>query len=254
MSMNLKTENGRPSRRIFLAGLGALGGLPVLQATPFAQGGAGSALPFGTGAQAAGKSLSLQTMQQATRMAPQLLTGTCALTPSQVEGPFYLPLNLVRQDITEGYPGTETILVLGVRDQACAPVPGAIVDVWHSDYLGDYSSFQGAGTTQMRGIQTTNQNGLVFFRTMYPGWYPGRTPHIHVKVFMPGSPQALTTQIYFDDFLSTWIYTNIPAYANRGGLSPVNNQTDGFFDSRNLVTWIPDQAAGRVFAGTILTA
>lgn len=244
--MQKRTENnGRLDRRRLLCSAGALGALSMtgLPSSPFAQGVA-SGLPPSLGAMAA-----------ATKLAPQLLVGSCPLTPTQTAGPFYLPVNLMRQDITEGYAGLETIVVFGVRDAAtCQPVPGAIVDLWHADYLGNYSSFQGTGATQMRGIQITNQSGLVFFRTKYPGWYPGRTPHLHVKVFMPGSAQELTTQVYFDDFLSSWIYTNISPYANRGGQANTDNPSDGFFDSVNLMTWVPDQANSRLFIGTVLNA
>ena len=236
-------------RRQLLRGLGSLaalgampGGLLASTASTGQVGASGSSMG------------ALGALARATLLAPQLLVGSCSLTPSQVQGPFYLPLNLLRQDITDGYPGVELILVLGVRDATCTPVQGAVVDVWHADHLGDYSSFQGQGTTQMRGIQVTNQNGLVFFRTRYPGWYPGRTPHLHVKVFLPGSTQELTTQVYFDDFISNWIYSFIPVYAGRGGVNPVTNQTDGFYDAQNLLTYIPDQAAMRLYAGTVLTA
>ena len=85
----------------------------------------------------------------------------------------------------------------------CRPIAGAAVDVWHCDAGGVYSGFgHGSGNrTFMRGIQRTNAKGIATFRTVYPGWYMGRTVHIHVKVHL-GGRVVHTGQLYFPDALT----------------------------------------------------
>jgi len=108
----------------------------------------------------------------------------CVLTPEQTEGPYYIAGEKRRRNITEGRPGVPLLLRLKVVDAStCRPIVGAAVDIWHADALGVYSGF-GAGRknrTAMRGVQRTDRTGLARFRSVYPGWYQGRTVHIHVK-------------------------------------------------------------------------
>ena len=67
-------------------------------------------------------------------------TEICVLTPEQTEGPFYLPLELVREDITEGKPGLPLRLRIAVADiNACSMLADAAVDIWHCDAQGYYS-------------------------------------------------------------------------------------------------------------------
>src|SRR5437588_838015 len=110
---------------------------------------------------------------------------SCVLTPEMTEGPYYISGEKLRRKITEGRPGTRLDLHLSVVDAtSCRPIAGAVVDIWHADAGGVYSGF-GAGAssrTFMRGVQKTDKTGLAVFRTVYPGWYQGRTVHIHVKV------------------------------------------------------------------------
>src|SRR5919108_2875325 len=126
---------------------------------------------------------------------------TCVLTPEQTEGPYYIANEKVRRNVTEGRPGTPLTLRLAVVDTStCRPIKGAAVDIWHADASGTYSGF-GAGRssrTFMRGIQRTNAYGIATFKTVYPGWYGGRTVHIHVKVHVRGNV-VHTGQLYFPD-------------------------------------------------------
>jgi protocatechuate 3,4-dioxygenase beta subunit len=114
----------------------------------------------------------------------------CVLTPEQEEGPFYVDLARVRQDIAEDRPGVPLALALTVVDSnTCEPIRDAAVDIWHCDALGVYSGEPSEGTagkTYLRGIQLTDRNGLAEFATVYPGQYPGRTTHIHLKVHLGG--------------------------------------------------------------------
>jgi len=102
----------------------------------------------------------------------------CVLTPEQTEGPYYIPKEKVRRNITDGRPGTPLTLRASVVDAStCKPVNGAAVDIWHCDAAGTYSGFgQGAGNrTFLRGIQRTDAAGLATFQTIYPGWASGRS-------------------------------------------------------------------------------
>ena len=141
---------------------------------------------------------------------------SCVLTPEQTEGPYYIAKEKLRRTITDGRPGTPLTLRLTVVDaKTCRPIKGAAVDVWHCDASGIYSGF-GAGRssrTFMRGIQRTNAQGVATFKTVYPGWYQGRTVHIHVKVHVRGNV-VHTGQLYFPDSVTDTAYRKAP-YTNR---------------------------------------
>lgn len=150
--------------------------------------------------------------------------GQCILLPQAVDGPFYFDPRLVRSDISEGRPGATLRLSLRVIEAgSCAPIPNARVDVWHADASGAYSGYSGQGAsgdvstkgqTFLRGTQTTDAGGRVVFNTVYPGWYPGRTPHIHIKVFL-SETTLVTGQIYFPDDFSARIYATRQPYKDR---------------------------------------
>ncbi len=118
-------------------------------------------------------------------------------------------------------------LALQVVSADCTPVPGARVDLWQCDALGNYSGFarQGSqntrGQTFLRGTQVTGSGGVATFRTIYPGWYRGRTTHLHYKVFLD-ERTVLTSQIFFPDSLSDRIYAQRPPYAARAGQRTLN--------------------------------
>ena len=150
----------------------------------------------------------------------RLIAGdTCPVTPRQTEGPFYFDPHLVRQDISEGRPGVPLRLRLQLVDAVdCSPSRRARVDVWHSDAGGIYSGSDLLGTTGqtfLRGTQFADAQGVVEFHTHYPGWYAGRTPHMHVKAWLADG-RELTSQVYFPDALSDRIYAEGP-YAGRSG-------------------------------------
>ncbi len=124
---------------------------------------------------------------------------TCVLMPEQTEGPYYIDGEKLRRNITEGRPGTPLELrATVVNASTCKPIKNAVVDIWHCDAGGDYSGFGNATSnrTFMRGIQRTNAKGVAVFHTVYPGWYQGRTVHIHVKVHLGGNVLH-TGQLYF---------------------------------------------------------
>jgi protocatechuate 3,4-dioxygenase beta subunit len=154
---------------------------------------------------------------------------TCVLSPELTEGPFYIPNEKLRRNITDGHPGTTLILQLAVVDAStCKPIKGAAVDIWHADAGGNYSGF-GAGSgsrTFMRGIQKTDARGIATFSTVYPGWYQGRAVHIHVKVHVRGNV-VHTGQLFFSDTLTDRVYRNTP-YSKRPSRT-TRNASDPIF-------------------------
>ena len=154
---------------------------------------------------------------------------SCVLTPEQTEGPYYIPNEKLRRNITEGRAGTPLALQLSVVDAStCKSISGAAVDIWHADAGGVYSGFgSGSGNrTFMRGIQRTDAKGLARFRTVYPGWYRGRTVHIHVKVHVAGNV-VHTGQLYFPDTLTDRVFRRAPY--NRRPNRDTRNATDSVF-------------------------
>src|SRR6266498_2555305 len=154
---------------------------------------------------------------------------SCILTPEQTEGPYYIAGEKLRRNITEGRPGTPLLLRTFIVDAStCRPIRNAAVDIWHADAGGVYSGFgDGASSrTFMRGIQRTNAKGLAQFRTVYPGWYQGRTVHIHVKVHVGGNVLH-TGQLYFPDSVTDAVYRKAP-YASRPNRD-VRNAADAIY-------------------------
>ena len=148
----------------------------------------------------------------------------CVLTPEMTEGPYYLSGEKLRRDITQGKPGARLDLALTVVDAStCRPIKGATVDIWHCDAGGVYSGF-GAGSsnrTFLRGLQRTDAHGAAHFKTVYPGWYPGRTVHIHVKVHVRGNV-VHTGQLFFADATTDAVYRKVP-YSKRPNRDPRNS-------------------------------
>ena len=158
----------------------------------------------------------------------------CMLATEVTEGPYYTDPELVRADITEGKDGAPMDMMIQVVDAACQPIAGARVDIWHCDAQGNYSGYanQGSdgtldtsGETFLRGTQMADERGVVTFRSIYPGWYRGRTTHIHHKVFIDET-NVLTGQIFFPDALSQYLYDNVPPYNDRASARDTVNAND----------------------------
>ena len=148
---------------------------------------------------------------------------SCIVRPEQTEGPFFDDRMPQRSDIRAGKPGVPLQLTLNVsqlKNGACAPLAGAVVDLWHCDAEGEYSD-----STFLRGYQSTDASGAVKFTTIYPGWYPGRTVHIHFKI--RGNGYAFASQLYFDDALTDRIHART-MYGKRGPRR-VRNDRDGIY-------------------------
>lgn len=152
----------------------------------------------------------------------------CVLTPEQTEGPYYIASEPFRSDVTEDRVGLPLVLHLRVLDATtCKRIEGATVEIWHCDAGGNYSGFSsGSDRTFLRGHQTTNGAGRATFETIYPGWYMGRTTHIHVKVHVGGTV-VHTGQLYFNDAITDAVYAKAP-YTARGARD-TTNATDGIY-------------------------
>jgi protocatechuate 3,4-dioxygenase beta subunit len=168
----------------------------------------------------------------------------CVASPEQTEGPYFVDERLNRSDIRtdpadgslrEGAPLTLKLVISSVASGKCAPLAGAAVDLWHCDVAGVYSDasdpgFNTRGKKFLRGYQITDADGSVRFTTVYPGWYDGRTVHIHFKVRGTAGARRgyeFTSQLYFDDTFTDRVFARSP-YARRGKRT-VRNGGDGIF-------------------------
>jgi protocatechuate 3,4-dioxygenase beta subunit len=178
----------------------------------------------------------------------------CILTPELTQGPYYVPAEALRHDITEGKPGTPLLLSCRVVDAStCKPLARAAVDVWHCDALGVYSGAiaNNAGTNFLRGVQWTNARGIATFRTIYPGFYAGRAVHIHVKVHVHGNV-VHTGQLFFPAAVTEAVYAK-PPYRTHGTSPDTPNAQDAIFRNggRYGMLAVTRTAAGYLGAITI---
>jgi protocatechuate 3,4-dioxygenase beta subunit len=157
---------------------------------------------------------------------------SCVARPQQTEGPFFVEEELDRSDIRSdpgtgavkpGVPLRLTFNISRISGTSCAPLTGVKVDLWHCDASGRYSDARSRGSssvgeTFLRGYQRTDAAGTAQFLTIYPGWYGGRTVHVHFKVRTAASSAPayeFTSQLYFDDALTDRVYAFEPYAAGR---------------------------------------
>ena len=172
---------------------------------------------------------------------------TCTRTKIETEGPYWVDEKLNRSDLAATATGLNLALELLVFNTTvtdkCVPVVGAMVDVWHSDALGLYSDEQVLGTkgkTFLRGYQLTNADGIANFLTVYPGWYSGRTVHLHVRVRVYDASGKViihnqTSQLFFDDTINDAVMSGAAPYNTRTGKRDTYNNRDNIFDKSLLV-------------------
>lgn len=195
--------------------------------------------------------------------------GACVVRPQQTEGPYFVDEVLQRADLRSdpadgsvktGMPLDLAIVVSTLAADRCQPLPGVQVDVWHCDHLGVYSdvqdpSFNTVGKKFLRGYQRTDAQGRARFTTIYPGWYQGRTVHIHFKLRSPATQRPgfeFTSQLYFDDAVTDRVFGTAP-YAERPARS-TRNDGDRIYrrGGQQLLVGLAPQGEG--YAGTFQVA
>jgi protocatechuate 3,4-dioxygenase beta subunit len=198
----------------------------------------------------------------ATQVAPG-----CVVRPQETAGPYYVDEKLNRSDIRsdpsdgsvkEGAPFELTFNVSQIAKGGCAPLAGAIVDIWHCDAMGVYSDvhdangfFDTKGKKFLRGYQVTDNAGKATFKTIYPGWYEGRTVHIHFTIRNgagSGGGHEFTSQLYFADSDNDKILSQSP-YSTKGKRT-MKNDDDGIFRENGSHLIISIQPVSKGYAST----
>jgi protocatechuate 3,4-dioxygenase beta subunit len=172
-------------------------------------------------------------------------SASCAETPEGEVGPYFaddsadgfnrsnILSNLDGSSTQVGVPLTLSITVLD-SEKGCTPYAGAQIDIWHCNAAGVYSDIAGEGTSTeqwLRGYQLTDTNGQVTFTTIVPGWYAGRTTHIHLRLrtsYDEGSATddgTNTTQCFFDQTFVDTLDTTVAPYSAEGQ-NPTTNAGD----------------------------
>jgi protocatechuate 3,4-dioxygenase beta subunit len=171
----------------------------------------------------------------------------CLELPDEEEGPFPYtggelnnPFN--RSDITDGQTGVPLSLNFALVNisTACRPIVGARVNIWHCNKDGYYSGYANQNgskgvqdfTSQswLRGNQISDASGNLTFKTIYPGWEPGRATHLHVEVYINGTLKK-TGQMAFPERASDLVHAS-PLYAAHG-VDPTRNAKDPVFAHSN---------------------
>jgi len=200
----------------------------------------------------------------------------CRLAAEQEQGPFYVDDEMLRSNITEGKPGVPLALRLLVLDsRTCKPLPNVAIDLWHCDAMGLYAGYtssnpgEGPGSpggsppegpegpnggppamkptdkqTFLRGIQMTDAEGAVRFETVFPGFYMGRTNHVHFKVRLGGHAGegsghqtylaghvSHIGQLFFPEELATELMKHEP-YSNHQ-IHRTTQQEDGIYTEQH---------------------
>jgi protocatechuate 3,4-dioxygenase beta subunit len=189
--------------------------------------------------------------------------GACVLTVDGDDGPFYFDSRLVRPDITEGKPGVPLELSLRIVTAGdCVPIANARADLWHSDALGLYSGYDNQagvgltpavstkGQTFLRGSQFSDRDGTVTFRTIYPSWYRGRTPHLHFKVYL-GDRDVVTNQIIFPEDVNERVFAQ-PPYSEHGHVRDMYNAADTYLSRDGSGVLCEIEPRGLGYRATVL--
>ena len=187
-------------------------------------------------------------------------SANCSLSPSETAGPFPIktPAQLVQSNIIADRRGVALLMTITVKDQSnsCKPLPNVHVDVWQCDKDGYYSEYGGVRMQKLdlrdqhflRGRQMTDENGQVSFISIFPGWYPGRAPHIHVEVLDEHEKSIRITQIAFPEDVIDLVY----ATDDYPGAADTSNSRDGVFRN-SLKDNMADEVKGNVTDGYVLT-
>ncbi|CAD0000845.1 dioxygenase family protein [Flavobacterium salmonis] len=187
-------------------------------------------------------------------------TDNCDVSPTETIGPFPIktPAQLAQANIIGNRTGVPLLMNITIQDQSngCTPLANVFVDVWQCDKDGNYSQYGGnflqntnyTNQNFLRGRQTTNANGQVSFISIFPGWYPGRAPHIHVEVLTADGVSLLVTQIAFTES----VYSQVYATSGYNGAPDRTNTQDSIF-SNSLNNNMADAIIGNISDGFTLS-
>lgn len=191
----------------------------------------------------------------------------CSHLSEQAEGPYWLVEDIktsnIRRNLSFGVPLNLTLKVADAAESSrfnrCVPITRARVDIWQARYDGLYSDEEldhTQGQTWLRGYQLTDNSGYAIFQTIYPGWYEGRTVHIHLRVRLYNSDGSTsyddTTQLYFDDDISDAIFKNVYPYNDRSGaVRDTYNSADSLFTSNNIISLTGSYLEKRGYSSTV---
>ena len=199
-------------------------------------------------------------------------SASCSATDSETEGPFPTkdPSSLVVADIRSDRTGVAFSFIITVQNKnnSCAALEGAIVDVWHCDKDGYYSEYGGTSMQTvnytsvhfLRGRQVTDSNGQVGFTSIFPGWYQSRATHIHVHIYNASGKSLLVTQIGFPEGSSSAVVLVNASTANgytKGMSGYTYNASDSVFtDSQDneIASVTGSVAAGFTLTHTIVVS
>ena len=217
---------------------------------------------------------------------------SCILTPEVTEGPYWIENELTRRDIRAGKDGLPLEIVFTVQNaKTCKVIKNADVEIWHCDAKGVYSGYEslsqgparrpasrpragpraasrrrggrrrgGGGGHQeptdskryLRGHQKTDAEGRARFLTVFPGWYAGRTPHIHLKVHV-GGDVVHTGQVFFNERVTAAVYKKAPYKSH--GQPDTSHSEDSIFAqagrSRAVLELAERRKGRRGYRGTI---
>lgn len=174
--------------------------------------------------------------------------------PSETEGPYpgdgtngpnVLSIDgVVRRDIrtsvgtASGTAGGVPVTVrMTVRSLECTPLQDYAVYIWQCDREGRYSMYSAGAENEnyLRGVQQTDENGVVEFVTIFPACYPGRWPHIHFEIYTGlseasvGNNALATSQLAFPEADCDEVFTTAGYEASVANLAALSLQTDGIF-------------------------
>jgi protocatechuate 3,4-dioxygenase beta subunit len=161
----------------------------------------------------------------------------CVAKPELTIGPYFVDEKINRSDVRSDpatgavKPGILLQLTFNVTSvaDACAPLQGLMVDIWQCDALGLYSDIEregSGGQKFLRGYQVTDANGLAHFTTIYPGWYQGRTPHIHFRIrstTTSGKTYDFISQLFFPEAVTDRVHAQQP-YVQKGQRDMTNSR------------------------------
>ncbi len=166
----------------------------------------------------------------------------CTVTNSETEGPFptKIPSSLQQTNIVSDRTGVPMTVKIFIKNKNgdCVVLKEAIVDIWHCDADGNYSQYGGTGLQSinytsasfLRGRQVTDANGQVTFGSLFPGWYGGRAPHIHVHIYNATGKSLLVTQIAFPKEVCDNVYTKATSFYKKGTQDTTNERDNVFGD------------------------